>query len=211
MLIFWKEKLVLLAVPKTGTTAIEHELGPIADIAFRNPPRVKHINAHGIRNAYAHILLPRKPTDFELVGVMREPLAWLGSWYRYRRRDTLQNKLKSTANVSFDQFVEAYLQTDQPEFANVGSQHRFLCGAKEAPQVDRVFDYASLDKYREFLESRLKIRLSPTQQNVSPVKRLTLSGELEARLRSERKQEFELYESIRNDGVWIGTGRDASN
>ena len=37
MLVFAKEKLVLLALPKTGTTAIEEALAARADVALRNP------------------------------------------------------------------------------------------------------------------------------------------------------------------------------
>ena len=38
MLVFWKENLVFLAVPKTGTTAIEGALAPRASMVLRDPP-----------------------------------------------------------------------------------------------------------------------------------------------------------------------------
>jgi hypothetical protein len=56
MLVFWKAKLVLLAVPKTGTTALEAAFGPWADGAFLNPPRLKHMTLRRYRRQMAPIL-----------------------------------------------------------------------------------------------------------------------------------------------------------
>ncbi|MDA9115074.1 hypothetical protein N9K66_00885 [Planktomarina temperata] len=43
MLIFSRYNLVLLAVPKTGSTALEVALGQEADGRFGNPPEMKHL------------------------------------------------------------------------------------------------------------------------------------------------------------------------
>ena len=43
MLIFSRYNLVLLAVPKTGSTALEVALGQEADGRFGNPPELKHL------------------------------------------------------------------------------------------------------------------------------------------------------------------------
>jgi hypothetical protein len=45
MLVFAKEKLVFLAMPKTGTTALEAALAPRSDMVMRNPPILKHTPA----------------------------------------------------------------------------------------------------------------------------------------------------------------------
>lgn len=42
MLVFWKENLVFLAVPKTGTTAIEGALALHAAMVLCEPPQIKH-------------------------------------------------------------------------------------------------------------------------------------------------------------------------
>ena len=49
MLIFWKTRLAILAVPKTGTTAIEQALAPMADAAILNPPGLKHCTVRKYR------------------------------------------------------------------------------------------------------------------------------------------------------------------
>jgi hypothetical protein len=43
MMILWRERLAFLAVPKTGTTAIESILAPFAAITYSRPPMVKHM------------------------------------------------------------------------------------------------------------------------------------------------------------------------
>ena len=44
MLLFFKQKLVLLSVPKTGTTALEAAALPYASAAILDPPGMKHIS-----------------------------------------------------------------------------------------------------------------------------------------------------------------------
>ena len=55
MLVFWKARLVLLAVPKTGTTALEEAFLPWADASFLNPPRLKHMTVRRYRRQLAHV------------------------------------------------------------------------------------------------------------------------------------------------------------
>ncbi|MEC8294742.1 MAG: gamma-glutamyl kinase, partial [Pseudomonadota bacterium] len=42
MLVFWKQNLVFLSVPKTGTTAYEKALAPLASMSVQDPPELKH-------------------------------------------------------------------------------------------------------------------------------------------------------------------------
>jgi hypothetical protein len=44
MIVFIKEKLVILSALKTGTTSLQAALEPHASIMFRDPPGVKHVN-----------------------------------------------------------------------------------------------------------------------------------------------------------------------
>ena len=53
MLLFWKAKIVLLAVPKTGTTALHAAFLPHADAAILHPPEKKHLNARRWRSQLA--------------------------------------------------------------------------------------------------------------------------------------------------------------
>ena len=105
MLEFWKENLVLLAVPKTGTTAIEKSLSPFADISILNPPGLEHTPVAKFNRFVQPYLESVGSNAMETVGVIRNPLDWLGSWYRYRARPFLDGKPNSTKDVIFDDFI----------------------------------------------------------------------------------------------------------
>lgn len=191
MLIFWRQKLVVLANPKTGTTALEETLAPHAAIVVQRPPQLKHTGANRYHRFLAPYVGDAKDQKFTVVGVMREPVDWLGSWYRYRQRKDEVNE-KSTHHVSFDAFVEAWCQTDPPEFAKVGSQANFLAPVG-GRQCDRIFRYDRMEKFLGFLERKLQMTIDLPRVNVSPPGEVRLSPRVEAMMREVAAREFEIW------------------
>lgn len=196
MLVFWKAKLVLLAVPKTGTTALESALLPHADAAILNPPDKKHTPARRWRNQLAPFFESKGTRKLETMAVIREPRDWLGSWYRYRARPEIAGSAASTANLSFAQFVEGWLSDPEPEFARVGRQSRFVSSPEGRVIVDHLFRYEDLEAAIRFLETRLEIPLTLPRRNVSVAADLTLPAALEARLGVEARADFDLWASL---------------
>lgn len=196
MLVFWKARLVLLAVPKTGTTALEEALLPYADSAILNPPQQKHCTVRRYRNQAQKFFEQRGQRKLELMAVVREPIGWLSSWYRYRARDEIRGSANSTADLSFDEFVGAWLQDDPPEFAKVGRQSRFVSEENGSLGVDHLFRHDQLDKAVAFLEGRVKARLDVGRSNVSPSRDVGLSAGMEARLHAEAPEEFALWRHL---------------
>ena len=196
MLVFWKQKFVLLAVPKTGTTALEQALLPHASAAILDPPGQKHISAPQYRNRLSKFFEQRGRRPMELVAVMREPVDWLGSWYRYRGRAQLSGKPNSTENVSFDEVVSAWLQPKRPAFADIGSQAHFLTDEEGRCAVDHLFRYDRMADLVAFLEDRLEARFDLPRANVSPKGPVDLSQAMRARLESEAAAEFSLWQSL---------------
>lgn len=201
MMAFWQERLVYLAVPKTGSTAIESVFEPHADIIFRNPPRLKHAKAGTMRN-FKKLFSPVDPAKFELVAVMREPLDWLGSWYRYRSRDDLDGHPNSTKHISFDDFLVASCETKPPGFAHIGSQHRFLCADGEVPLADFIFPYEKLDLAITYLNQRLGTNKQIERLNRSPLNILDVSSDVLELVGKKRRKEIELYEEAA-DGKYL--------
>jgi hypothetical protein len=194
MLVFWKKNLTLLSVPKTGTTALEAALKPYADIIISSPPELKHLPLYRYNRFMEKMFeaaVSRKP---ETVAVVREPISWLGSWYRYRQRDELVGNPNSTQGVSFDEFVQEYLKGKPEPFAIVGSQAKFLTGQNQHQQVDHLFRYEDLSQVVQFFEQRLGTTIDLPWLNTSTSKELILSKGVEHRLRKKRAQDFELYD-----------------
>ena len=197
MLVFWKQGLVFLSVPKTGTTAWEEALAPHASIAVLDPPDLKHAPLYRY-NRFFRPMFEKVGAGarMETIAVVREPVSWLGSWYRFRRRPFMAGKPNATFDLSFDEFVSAYMQGNPPGFANVGSQARFLEPRPNGTSVDRLFRYEDQAGLLAFLEGRLDMRIELPRRNVSPEMDLDLSPDVERRLRRKCSDEFALWEAI---------------
>ncbi|WP_136682080.1 hypothetical protein [Falsirhodobacter xinxiangensis] len=192
MLILWEPRLAFLATPKTGSTAIEAALEPFAALIAMRPPLLKHTTLYRYQRFIAPYLRAATGEDFATVALIREPRDWLGSWFRYRRRDGVDPE-KSTANITFDAFVRAYATTPRPVFADIGSQAHFL-RAKDRT-TDHLFRHDRIDALTAFLEDRLARRIELPRLNVSPPGDLTLSPEAEGLLRTTFAADYEIYES----------------
>ncbi|WP_278921700.1 MULTISPECIES: gamma-glutamyl kinase [Pseudophaeobacter] len=196
MLVFYDARLVLLSVPKTGTSAYQEALQTRADLAITNPPELKHAPLYRynrwIRPMFARVC----NAELDVAAVMREPVSWLGSWYRFRQRPFLDGKTTSTRGLSFDDFVRDYCKGQQPEHANVGSQAKFLEAQKNGCRVTHLFRYEDQPRLQQFLQDRLGVELTLQQRNVSPEMDLTLSPEINALYRRKKPDEFALYDSI---------------
>jgi len=168
-------------------------------MVFRDPPEIKHAPCY----RYKRFLKPyyaqvggKKP---ELMAIVRHPIDWLGSWYRYRTRDDLIGQENSTREVSFDDFVLEYCKGQPASFANVGSQNKFLRINDGEIGAQHLFQYEQWDKVIHYLEDRLDMTITLKQKNVSPKMDLHLSPAVEARLRDKRADEFAVWDLARRD------------
>ena len=195
MMVFWQERLAILATPKTASTAIEAALGGLAAVVIQRPRALKHTNAARFASFWKPYLAQAAGAEFEVAALMRHPRDWLGSWYRDGQRDDVEQD-RSTRGMSFDDFVQAYCAPGpRPSYADVGSQAEFL-GATGPARVDRLFRYEHLSGFLEFLEDRLGCEILLPRLNVSPLGNTSLSAATEARLREVCVADFALYEGL---------------
>ncbi len=195
MLVFWDQRLAFLATPKTGSTAIAAALEPLAALSVQRPPVLKHTTVHRYHRFVGPYLAAASGHEFTLCALMREPRDWLGSWYRYRSRETMAESPRGTRDIDFDTFVQGWCSDPQPEFASVGSQARFL-QPRNGKGVDHLFRYEEIDRLVGFLEDRLDFEITLPKLNVSPHAALELSPRTERRLAERASADFALYASI---------------
>ncbi|MFT4150919.1 MAG: hypothetical protein QM656_12050 [Paracoccaceae bacterium] len=195
MLVFWEQRLVILATPKTGSTAIQAALESLSAVAIQRPPVLKHTTLQRFHRFVGPYLEVSSGHRFTVVALMREPRDWLGSWYRYRRRDDITDPARSTLGHSFDDFVNGWCDDPQPEFAAVGSQAKFLQPRGERG-LDHLFRYEEIGAFVDFLEDRLGCEIILPRLNVSPPGSLDLAPATEARLRIAAARDYELYETL---------------
>lgn len=190
MLIFLEQRLIIYAVPKTGSTALQAALAGQADIVFRTS--FKHIPVRRTQQHVGPMLKGSKCQMPEGFAVIREPIDWLHSWYRYRQRETSEPG-KGTAGMSFDQYVEDYLSGERQEHVNIGRQARFLHGDGDL-SVSHLFAYEHLDRGHGFLFERLGFSFATRWMNESPEISMELSPENKSRLEAAFAEDYALYE-----------------
>ena len=205
MMIFWQARLAVLAVPKTGTQALESALGPRADMVIRHPPGLKHLRVRGFQQKIAPLFADDGRPPLQTMALIRNPRDWLGSWYRYRARPALDGKANSTKGMSFADFVTAYLSEDQPAPARVGRQSKFLRAGGQPIGVDHLFAYERFDQAISFLETRLRQEIALPARNVSPPRPLDLPAEVENRLAEALEEDVALHQMVLDaGGAWHG-------
>jgi hypothetical protein len=195
MLVFWDQRLVVLATPKTGSTAIQAALESLAALAILRPPVLKHTTVHRYHRFVGPYLEAASGHRFTVAALMREPRDWLGSWYRFRQRDDLSERTTTTRGISFEQFALDYCSDPQPAHAAVGSQARFL-RPRQGMGVDHLFRYEAIGAFVTFLEDRLDCEITLPELNVSPKAALELSAMTEARLTERMAEDHALYAAI---------------
>lgn len=194
MLVFWEQRLAFLATPKTGSTAIAAALESLAAVSIQRPPLLKHTTVHRYRRFIGPFLEAASKDTFTVVALMREPTDWLGSWYRFRQREETDVR-KSTRGISFDDFVRAWCQDQRPDFADVGSQAKFL-RPRQGEGVDLLFRYEEIGTFVHFLEERLGCEVILPRLNVSPPGATALSEGTAALLRDFAAEDFALYQTL---------------
>ncbi|CAN7444130.1 hypothetical protein [Rhizobium sp. LjRoot254] len=211
MIFLYPARLVILSQPKTGTTALDHALSPRASIAVNNPPSLKHMPYHKFMAYVAPWLQAQtglERSEYEVVSVMREPIDWLGSWYRYRTREKLKeasNKKRRgnyTGNVTFDAFVQEVLKPkgERATYAGLGSPYGVALKTDGGIGCDHIFPYEDLSGLYEMIEERSKRPVDLKLMNVSPEGDMTLTDETRERLKTAWQFAFDLHGSLTRDG-----------
>jgi len=197
MLISYRARLCYLAMPKTGSTAIEHRLRPECNIILQGNAHTKHINVREYRQFLQPALEHLNAPDLELCLIVRAPVDWFGSWYKYRQRNVEEPRF-STKGIDFETFVQALLQTGKrPEYTHyIGTQHEFAQDADERVTVPHLFRHDNMPALHDFLQDRFGKTLEFEQLNVSPKGDLKLSAASRAALEAKYAKDFELYERI---------------
>ncbi|WP_151717588.1 hypothetical protein [Gemmobacter serpentinus] len=199
MLVFWHQHLTMLATPKTGTTAIEAALESMAHMAIQRPPQLKHTSVRKYHRFIGPWLESVAGRPFTVIATMREPLDWLGSWYRYRQREDMGDARKSTVGMSFDEFVRLYCSDSPPPAVAVGSQAQFLRAKPDKSGdkgLDHLFRYEDIQALINFLENRLDCEILLPRLNVSPSLPMDLEPATERLLRRTASDDFELYDRL---------------
>ena len=197
MLLAPRHGFVFLAIPKTGTSAIETAFRPYAQIAPQGIPAIKHTRYAEFQRFLQPFLaakgFPRE--SYEVVCVFREPIDWLSSLWRYRSRGVLADPSspkhkRYTGEVPFEQFARAYMEGGNSK----GRPSRFVRARQGHAEVDHIFRYDRLDLLVDYLCEKIGEEVEIGIKNVSPERSFSLSEECERELRSFFRPEYRIYQ-----------------
>lgn len=202
MIVSFRHRFTFLATPKCASTAVEAALGPHADFQAGGNPRDKHMTLRRYVGEYRDWLEGLAGGRLETICLFREPVDWLASWWRYRRREGIPDPAKSTREMSFEAFVGHYLDHGTGP-SRVGRQSRFVSGPDGRVGVDHIFRYDEIGTLCQWIAARTGAPLALPRLNVSPDAReaAELSPAMRRRLTEELGRDFEIYESLAPAGA----------
>jgi hypothetical protein len=193
-----RNRFIFIANSKAASTSLERALTPHAEIQRAGGPKRKHIPMDRVLKAYDFLFQQPGygPDAFFKFAVMREPVDWLASWYRYR----VGNDVGSAIDRSMS-FAEFWERNDWNITRKDGSrnlQRDFMCDAGGRPLVDYIIRYDRLGP--EFAEvcAGLGIRAELPDLNVSRIGRGedVIPSELRATVADHFAEDYALFERI---------------
>ena len=174
--------LVYVAVPKTGGTSTANAIRAYADPATiydTNDVAAMHRPA-----SYAKQMFP----NAHVVCVMREPIDWMFSKYRYLSGAAFSwDSVYTTRHQTFSRFVTRYLRGERPWPEPYRTQAEYAQGA------DMIFQYEQMEQFVGFLSHRLKATVQMPRVNVSPARDFDLLPHLENEIREALSLDFSLW------------------
>lgn len=184
MLYFPQARLAYVAVPKTGGTAIETAFEHLSAVRHDFSPKVMHMPASWIKQKYGH--------DVEVVGIVREPVDWLKSKYRYLSGEHfLFNDVYSTRLMGFDSFLRRVMRGEKAWPEPLSFQSSYLDAA------DTVFQYEQFDVFVQYLNSRLGVSVEVPRKNVSPVFDISVGSDMVDAILQRFRVDADLHRNAR--------------
>lgn len=195
MLVNIEAKLAFLAQTKCGSTSIESALRPHSHIIYSGHHRVTHMHAMRFKRFIRSYLDAVGIDGVEITCMIRHPQAWLESWWRYRSQPGRWDAELETTGISFEQFVNEYIDEENKAYVDLWTQAKFMSGQKKQLLVDHVFRFEELDVFHAFWEERLGKSIDITHQNKSPERKAELSASTQRRLEIYLARDYEIWES----------------
>ncbi|MDZ7709591.1 MAG: hypothetical protein U5K36_05550 [Roseovarius sp.] len=197
MLIGLDRKFVFIANTKTASTSIETALAPVAEIALGGNPARKHVPLHDAITEHPEIFAQpgQWPRFFFKFGVMRDPLDWIDSWFRYRKSNRVESPLPK--DMSFAEFWERQDWNFRRADGRPYLQGHMFCGPQGKVLADVIVPYHRLPQMFPEICAALGVAAPLPRENVSRLREAeTLTPALEARLRGFYAQDYALFNRL---------------
>ena len=197
---------VMLSLPKCASTSMVKAVAGQAEMVLRINPKLKHINCAQFHELMVPVLrkggYQRK--DYEVVSLFREPVEWLESWWRYRKRPALseENSRRFTGDQSFEEFTIDYLERK----TKVGGWPACFIAMSDDLDigVDRLFALERPEAWQGVDNRQARQGTSVSAPTTSPPVRQPpeLLPATRARLEEYFAPEYDIYSHLSETGTW---------
>lgn len=169
MLIGVKKRFLFIANSKTASTSIESALMNHAEIHRGGAPWRKHILMREALREYDFLFSQPgyRPDQFFKFGVMRDPVDWIYSWFRYRKGNTVADQLPP--EMTFEQF---WAKDDWNKWRASGVprlQSDFFTYPRGWTIADYIIPYDEVDQHFPKICKHLGIKAALPRANVSAI------------------------------------------
>lgn len=145
MLISTSKQFIFAANTKTASTSIEHILAPHSEIVCDDNSAVKHMSLANALKEFGPILSETEggAEGYFKFGVIRDPIEWIGSWFRYRTSNNVSAPLDK--ELDFRAFWQrADWNILHPDGSGKYLQQDIFCDAGGRILADVILPYGGL-------------------------------------------------------------------
>ena len=200
-----KNGIGFICIPKCGSTTVERFMRPSSDFSLSGNPQLKHIRYEQVHeNIWPLLAQLRLKIPFTFA-VMREPVSWVESWYRFRARDELAppdhpQHHNFSGHITFAEYVEAVLQPKPPSYARIHSQFHYVRNREGEVGVDKIIplEHMGVEVPALLAKHGITVAKPLERRNVSEVREATaLPDHLKDRLLDHLKIDATLHKESR--------------
>lgn len=196
-------EFAFLCMPKCASTSIEYVIDRYCNVSFSKHPGFKHMSYRKydeyVRPFVFEVVPNKKIETFCLV---RNPVDWVHSWYRFRTREDLLNPAHPnhknyTGNISFERFVDEWYFGDEKPYTRIGNQIDFVSSKDGVIGVDKIFPLDDMSRVEKFLERKLKSKIHILKKNTSPFAPEDISQNVVKKIEQKLKSDVDLYKKVK--------------
>lgn len=137
-------KFVFAANTKSASTSIEHVLTPLSDQVIASSPARKHLPLAALKHEQPALFGEERDSYF-MFGVMRDPIDWINSWFRYRSGNDVEAPLPS--DWTFEDFWRrGDWNINHPDGSGKYLQSDIFCDKDGTVLADVILRYETLEE-----------------------------------------------------------------
>jgi len=197
MLISVGKRFVFVANSKTASTSVETNLVTEAEIQRGGSPQRKHIYLRAALREYDFLFGRPKyaPETFFKFGIMRDPVDWIQSWYRYRKGNKVNRPIDSS--TTFEEFWKQQAE-QSAKSGKKNLQSSFFTRVNGTVLADYIIPYDDLTSHFTTIAKGLNVKETLPHRNTSNIKTLEtpLSEALVDEIRAYYAPDYALLDQL---------------